>query len=747
MLNRGRHPVWIFLVMAGLLLAGLTWNVMVDFRQNQVREKFLADVDRSGLILKGRLELNERVLAGIVAWYQAAGGRVDRAGFRAFVEPILRDYTFIKALEWIPGVSRARRPSFEARARADGLDSFTFRVREEQGRMVPSPEREQYFPVFFVEPLQGNEAALGFDLASSPKRLRSLEAARDQGRPVATGGITLVQEKQRQAGILIFSPAYLGPAATMEERRQSLAGFALGVYRVGDMMTAILENSRPQGLHLTLYDGRPGASSRLYGQPLANPVLSVERILDPGGRTWTLLWQADAAYAPGGRLLPLAAAAGVLLFFAMVGVLVDILIMRHKVIRDEVDLRTLELQKEVVERRRAESRAEEASRAKSEFLSSMSHELRTPLNAIIGFSELIIDEAGEAGDDELRDGAGRIYHSGRHLLMLINDLLDISRIEAGNFDLQYVPFRLSGLLAEVEDLVIPLVVKHENRFVCRETPDLSLEADPLRLKQMLLNVLSNAAKFTRNGMIELVTEPLGADQVRFRIQDTGPGIPEDKLDTIFNRFAQIHDTRNDAVAGTGLGLPITRDLARLMGGDCYAVKSGQGATIIIDLPSVRPAAAVAPEGLVAEPPPANVVALDRPESGSGAHQVDVLIIDDDAAGNRLLRRSISTWGYSVDVCEDPDQALEQIRRRRPGGILLDIHMPGKNGFALLREIRADAALCHIPVAMISSDPHRKEALRAGAVAMISKPLVRDEIPQMLRDLFAGSVIQQKKVSG
>ncbi len=254
----------------------------------------------------------------------------------------------------------------------------------------------------------------------------------------------------------------------------------------------------------------------------------------------------------------------------------------HAELEQRVENRTVELSLEVRERQRAEKRAVEANQVKSMFLANMSHELRTPLNAVLGYAELI-DEEGEELTQQTRDDLSNIHVAATHLLSLIEDILDLSKVEAGRMELEYVAIDVEELVREVEVTVAPLAAKNRNILHCVCTPKMrSLQSDRMRLKQILLNLVSNACKFTRDGVIEVRARHLalaGAGTFEFTITDTGIGIAPEALEGLFQPFTQADSSTTRKYGGTGLGLALSRRLARILGGD-ISVQSivGKGST-------------------------------------------------------------------------------------------------------------------------------------------------------------------------
>ncbi len=381
----------------------------------------------------------------------------------------------------------------------------------------------------------------------------------------------------------------------------------------------------------------------------------------------------------------------------------------------------------VVEARTAElavakQKAEMASQAKSEFLSSMSHELRTPLNAIIGFTRLVKRRSADLLPQKQLDNLDKVLISADQLLELIGAVLDLSKIEAGRVDVLPVTFDVEPLIDVCLQTVQPLVKSEQLHLVKEIGPNFPLLfTDKDKVRQILINLLGNAIKFTEAGAITVTAQRQG-ETLMLAVADTGIGIPEEALERIFEAFQQVDSSTTRRHGGTGLGLSISRQLARLLGGDVIVESTvGVGSTFTVLLP-IRYGAAP-PTGIIAPHPEALPVPISIPPEGS---QV-VLAIDDDPNVIYLLQENLAEAGYCVIGAKTGEEGLQKARALKPYAIILDILMSPTDGWQVLHELKADAATRNIPVVVLSVVDNRDLGYRLGAFDYLVKPFDRESI--------------------
>lgn len=619
-----------------------------------------------------------------------AGRDVSRDEFDAFVALLAYDDAAIQALEWIPRIERGALDAYVRRTQAEGFPDFA---------LHPAGEREVYFPVDYVFPMEPNQAAFGFDLASNPERLAALNESRDTGKLVATAPITLVQETGSQAGFLVFAPVYTGGGvpSTVVERRDKLAGFGLAVFRVGDFIDNSVPSQLKEQFNLVVFDASASDGTRIYAATdahqglLATDALLIEREIDIAGRTWVLCFLTPQGFGLGG----LSKSAWLLIL--IMGSLVSLLgfgfsfllltgrdramalaerMNRSLVASESQRDRMFELSQDLIitadaqgyfrfvseaSRRllgrdpadmvgkpyldfvHPEDRAFVAKAAaqvtdgeklttfdcrflradgegvwlswnahlipglifavgrditerrqmdelKETFLSTVSHELRTPLTSIKGFLEMLADDLDESMSEEQRSYMQAAGRNAERMTRLVNDLLDLSSLEAGRLMVETAEFDLqeavTGVLAGMQSDFDERGIEVATQFGLGPAP--RAWADRRRVEQVLTNLLSNAVKYGgENGRIDVVVGPDQDDpsMVRVDVRDGGVGIPPEALEHLFDKFYRVDNSSTRSTTGTGLGLAISKALVELFGGQ-LSVESevGIGSTFSFTLP-------------------------------------------------------------------------------------------------------------------------------------------------------------------
>lgn len=612
-----RHLPAIIAVCLGIVLTMLVFlETRIFFAQEAEIEFQNLAAERSSRLGEA-LNRDLAILQSLRGFY-AGSSRVDRDEFRVFVEHVHPQAVGIRALEWIPRVSAAERADYEENARADGYSDFRISERSSSGDMIAAAVRDEYFPVYFLEPYLGNERALGFDLGSNAARLEALRVARDTGQIAVTASIRLVQETGSQAGFLAFEPIYRTGTTpgTLEGRRSELAGFALGVFGVGDIVSAVLiEESEPEALDTYLYDVSAEPGQRfLHYQPSGFPGAPVEPLpedqlheglvhVEPlfvGDRQWSLVFKPTPGFFSGAGEVE---QWGVL----CIGLLLTSLLAQHlvssgnrtAVVQGLVAEKTADLVAannrltlEIAGRSRIETELARSNSELEQFASVASHDLQEPLRKVQAFSDRLQQKYAEDLDEKGRDYLSRMGKATARMQTLIDDLLRLSRVTT--MGLQFGPTDLKSV---IHDVLADLEVRIQEagaEVIVSAMPVIT--ADPVQMRQLFQNLIGNSLKYGREGVppiIRVEVETAEADTAernpvdgpihRIRVSDNGIGFEQEYAERIFGMFQRLHG--RSAYDGAGIGLSICLRIVERHRGCIRAEgRPGAGATITIDLP-------------------------------------------------------------------------------------------------------------------------------------------------------------------
>jgi signal transduction histidine kinase/CheY-like chemotaxis protein len=717
-------PAWIGVVLAGGAVVSLLLFFLIrgwEQRDLQTRASNLTHEKIENLHVD---MLRSMEVLHSISSLHAAEGKIERGQFHEFVRQALVRQPEIQALSWNPRVPEAGRVRFETMA-TNGCPDYELRELTAAGEWVHAAQRNEYVPVLFIEPLDGNASVLGYDLSSDARRLASIEQARDTGLPVATAPIRLAQEHSGKKGFLVLLPVYQGEPLpdTVAERRERLAGFAVAVFRVVNLVDAIFQQLKEQGIEVRVFDDSTAGELIYDNVAPANETLvavSTKTIpLEVAGRRWVV------AFMPTQKFLAAQSYTQAWLVLGL-GILFTVLTAAYLCggwrRTQQIAAAYAALQEEVAVRQRAEAAAESANQAKSDFLASMSHEIRTPLNAILGYSQIM--QRDRQLTAEQRDAIGSISASGQHLLGLINEILDLSKIEAGRMELNPVDFDLAALARGLTATFQPLCAEKRIGFrvVSDDGGKKFVTGDEGKLRQVLINLLGNAVKFTNVGEVFFRCKNVTDDIWSFEAIDTGLGIPEPERADIFKPFHQGSNSQHQG--GTGLGLAIAQRQVELLGGRLeLQSERGIGSRFYFQISL--------PEAAAGEPQLVPLLPL-RLKPGQ---LVRALVVDDRRENCDILGRMLTAVGCEVFFAAGGVEALRLAREKSPQIIFLDLLLPDMSGVAVARALSSEPGGTALKIVAHTASAlarYRDDARSAGCVDFIAKPIRAERLYECLR---------------
>ncbi|WP_257460039.1 CHASE domain-containing protein [Archangium lipolyticum] len=647
--------------------------------------------------------------------------------FSEFVQ-LLRvqlQYPGIQGIGFSRRFSPGERPALEHWARtAGGMPDF---------HVWPESTGSELHSVVFLEPRDArNQAAMGYNMYSEPTRREAMARARDTGRPALTAKVTLKQEihEEKQAGFLLYLPVYRGGRVpdTVEGRREALVGFVYSPFRAGDLLRGIFGTERQPRVAFELYDGPVVDPENLLhsshgaGAMPGAPMFTTTATITVAGRPWTLSFASLPVFDE-------LASARLVLPFSVAGVLVSLafflMTLAQVRARTEAERSADGLRVALRERARVEAQLREADQRKDDFLAMLAHELRNPLAPVLTAVQLMERKQREGQHlDREREVVERQVH---HMRRLVDDLLDVSRVTRGKIQLQKRPLELVAAVGRALDAARPFS-ESRGHTLRAELPvgPVWTEADPVRMEQVLTNLLHNAAKYSeRGGRITLTLEQEGGEAV-MRVADTGMGIPAEALPHLFEPFMQVARTLDRAQGGLGLGLTLVKRLVEMHGGRVEVASEGvgRGSVFTVRLP-------VLPEARVPV-----VSEATRPERETPSVGRRVLVVDDNVDAAELLGEVLELDGHQVTVVHDGLTALEHVDRVDPDVVFLDIGLPGMDGYEVARRMRqrpggADLRLVALTGYGQASD--RQRSREAGFDTHLVKPVDLDTLRELVAD--------------
>ncbi|MFN3618046.1 MAG: CHASE domain-containing protein [Aquabacterium sp.] len=764
--RRRRRTVGIPLLITAVVVLGVVRQVQ-EWKDERTEHLFQRDVDTTRHAVQLTLSGYVNALEAMRGLY-AASTLVERQEFEAASRYWLSTVPGIQGIGWDERLRADELPAFEARQRAAGFEGY--QVFDTRDRLPP--KGEELVAVSLFEPVDRNAKALGYNVLSVPVTRDAFEQARREDKMVATAPLTLNQETGQQRGVVIYRAVYAGAPHTPLQRVQATRGAVFIALRMDDTLQAMLSDM-PRYLQACLLDLTPGATRAfLAGAPACQEASTQPWASQPrhhllplsfGGRQWSLaLWvEGEHPAVARDQLSRLMGLAGMALTAALGALL---LVMTGHARRIEAAMQEARAQKLA---------ADAANQAKSEFLSRMSHELRTPLNAVLGFAQVMeIDEQSPLPAAQ-KQRVRQIQQAGWHLLAMIDDVLDISRVDSGNLQLDLRPVAVAGPVQAALDMVTPLAQQHQVRLVPTPMPpsDWWVSADPTRLQQVLVNLLSNAIKYNRpGGEVRLSVTLLPAqgrvgERFALSVEDQGLGMSEAQQAQLFQPFNRLGRERS-GTDGTGIGLVITRHLVQAMQG-VLQVRSqvGQGSVFSVLLPRLTTGPAEGPTTPTAVSAPARPSqGTQAPPSGRSDASASppatpptpasppplrptrhVLYVEDNPANSAVVQSALASRAWlRLTVAPTIEEGLavlhDRVRARRPDLILLDLQLPDASGLELLHLLKANPDTADIPVIVISADAMPEQidaALAAGAACYLTKPVQIPALLVQVDDLLLG----------
>lgn len=690
---------------------------------------------------RGRMEMYVALLNATRGLFDA-GGRVGRNEFRVFVErlEVQRNYPGVQGI----GFSRRMRPEEKS--------AVTAAVRREwRPGFVIRPEggRPEYHAIVYLEPQdRRNQVAIGYDMFTEPVRRAAMERARDTGRPAASGLVTLVQEidRQKQSGFLIYVPVYRRgmPISTVSERRSALLGFAYSPFRVDDLMDGVLSREEDANLSFEIFAGAtpiPLLRRSNPGKDGYRSRLRATRLMDVAGVPVSFIYSERPEFHASST-------AGQANLIMGAGLTVTILI--FLVALSQAKARSV-TERVAGELAKSEAAIRETERLKTEFMANVSHELRTPLTLALAPLESLI--GGEYGPvlDRQSDALRSIHNNAVRLLQLVNGLLDFSKLEAGKVEVRRSALPLVALTRAILADFRPLARNRGVTLVEGLPDEATVSLDRYLYERIVFNLVSNAIKFTPKGGRVTMDVLWDAGRLRLRVADTGCGIAAGEIPKLFQRFRQVEGSSTRRFEGTGLGLALVREFARLLGGDVSVEsEAGRGTVFTVDVEA--PAAFDADneeENAVCRPMieqyPAPAAPADIRNNGGPDGRLKVLIAEDNDELRNYIAELLAE-DYDLRPACDGEEALEAARTWSPDLVLSDVMMPGRDGISLCRELKKGEDTGDIPVVLLTALTHRDSLLKgweAGADEYLFKPFHPNELRTRVRSLLANALMRKR----
>lgn len=723
----------------GVVAVGSAYRIAADGELGQIRGEFHRAAAEATASVQRAVGEHVRLLQDAAVLEQSTES-ADRHRFADLVTPLLGERSGIRALEWVPRVRHQDRGTYVLAAREAGLANFEFRDRRDGRVSAPATRRAEYLPVYFVEPMAGNEAALGFDMSGSPVHAAMLARAQDSGALAASPRLRLVEQVEPAYGLLLAAPVFGRGAAnvTVSQRRDSVRGYLVGVVTPESIMSFGLGEWSQPDIEVSLWDRTDTSPALLasYRQgTIAGPQdqaptgpgadsratdLVESATVSFGDRTWEVRAEPSAMFwARQQTGAPTWIAGIVALVCGLIGIVGVWLYARWRSTAFLAQQRAHALE-------RAQAEADASRRDKVEFLGAVSYEIRTPLNGLMGMVDLLMDTRL---DPEQFSYALAAREAGVSLLALIHDVLDYSRIEADRLPLSLRPTRVRALCEEAVATAAPQAEEKDLRLeleIDGEVPRL-LELDGERLQKIMASLLATSVATTSSGRVTLYVG-WHDGQLRFRVVDTSLGLHVERDGELAGGLARSPAAK---YWGASLGLAISRKLIKLMGGE-LTVSSvpGEGTEYAFAITSLE---------LEGDEPPTFVGIVDQSGLPIGLRG-SVLLVEDERVSQVVARKLLEKLGLTVETADDGVAAVEAATARRFDVIFMDCRMPNMDGLEATRAIRAYEAehgLAAVPIVALTAaamSGDRETCLRAGMTEHIPKPIHARKVATVLARL-------------
>jgi signal transduction histidine kinase/CheY-like chemotaxis protein len=726
------RKVSVALPMLLLMMVAFAFFTYSSAKENEERRfKFYGELQRYQKNIENVFQRYLENLDSLKSFYDASE-EITADEFKTFNDKVLGNYSGIQALEWIPRVTHEQRQAFERTLPRGGV----IRRVDSNGKLNEAGYRSEYYAIKFIEPSSDNTTAFGFDITSNPIAEKALQNAIDSGKVSATGALKLVQEQGSDVGIVMYNPVFETevPPPTVEQRRSQVKGVVAAVFRIKALMVKEVPDIEDGSIDVHLVDISDGNDpTELFGIHHGDEGhvindLSGIHALELAGRKWELRYFATPEFVAQHTTWNVwVVLTGGLLITAVMGTGLLMLTGRSLRMESEVTKRTAELKK-------AKEEAELANRAKTDFLATMSHEIRTPMNGVLGSAKLLEDSSL---DDEQRQYVKVIEKSGESMLHVINDILDFSKVESRQIELEEMEFSPADLCYSVINIVKGNA-KTKGVEILFNPPEIASHyfiGDEGRLRQVLINIVGNAIKFTEQGHITIKTKIKGAESkvkgLRIEVEDSGIGIPQDKINNLFESFVQADASTSRRYGGSGLGLAISKGLIEVMGGEIGASSTqDEGSVFWIELPLRYIGESENREKSQWNYP--------RAESLGAQDSLKILVVEDVIPNQLVACKFLEKLGHKPDIAANGLEAVSAVESRHYDMVLMDMQMPEMDGLEATRRIRNMGFSEHqLPIIAMTANvtpEDREKCKAAGMNDFISKPIQLEKLNEAIDKL-------------